>query len=67
MSQANDFTRRWIADFFAARLGARAGEAEAPRPMRRRVELTPTPHAEPYPSLPSELGDPGGAEASEID
>jgi hypothetical protein len=42
MSQANDFARRLLADFVAARLEARSVEAEQLRPMRQGSHPAPS-------------------------
>ncbi len=67
MNPSSDFTRRLLAEFFAARLQARSIETGAPRPMRPDTDPTLLPHVKPDSSLLPDDGNPGGAEASGSD
>jgi hypothetical protein len=63
MNKSNDFTRRLVADFFAARLAAKSIETVTPRQIRPDANPTPLPHVKPDSSLLTDNGDPGGEEA----
>jgi hypothetical protein len=64
MSQANDFARRLLADFLAARLEARPVEPDTPRPVSQGTNLTRSPHVKQASSLLTGHGDPGIVVAS---